>query len=266
MKRLLFDIALVIFLTVLTQVGGVVYLVSRLVLRWLKKYRKWYHFMLMFIGIYAFTSIIIVPNTAPLNGRRPLPVFGNAYLGPQNYFTVMANRHYVRSELYDLMITQSEQFASGKELKIKYLDANFPFLNGFPLIPHLSHNDGKKLDIAFRYKDKVSGEPSNNTTSLLGYGIYEGPEAGEFDQTAACKEKHWQYDITRFLGVRTDGHSLVFDEAETKRMVEQFVIPEIQKMFIEPHLKDRLNLTSDKIRFHGCHAVRHDDHLHIQIY
>jgi hypothetical protein len=32
-----------------------------------------------------------------------------------------------------------------------YLDGNFPFLNGFPLLPHLSHSDGRKLDIAFYY-------------------------------------------------------------------------------------------------------------------
>jgi hypothetical protein len=26
-----------------------------------------------------------------------------------------------------------------------------------------------------------------------------------------------------------------------------------------------LGLTNNKIRFHGCHAVRHDDHLHVQL-
>ena len=39
----------------------------------------------------------------------------------------------------------------------------------------------------------------------------------------------------------------------------------IEKVFIEPHLKTRLNLTSNKIRFHGCQAVRHDDHIHLQV-
>ena len=29
--------------------------------------------------------------------------------------------------------------------------------------------------------------------------------------------------------------------------------------------KTRLLLTSDKIRFHGCQAVRHDDHIHVQL-
>ena len=41
--------------------------------------------------------------------------------------------------------------------------------------------------------------------------------------------------------------------------------PNLGKVFIEPHLKDRMKLTNSKIRFHGCGAVRHDDHIHIQL-
>ena len=29
------------------------------------------------------------------------------------------------------------------------LDGGFPFLDGFPLLPRLSHDDGRKLDLAF---------------------------------------------------------------------------------------------------------------------
>ena len=39
----------------------------------------------------------------------------------------------------------------------------------------------------------------------------------------------------------------------------------IGKLFIEPHLKSRMNLTNSKIKFHGCQAVRHDDHIHVQL-
>ena len=38
-----------------------------------------------------------------------------------------------------------------------------------------------------------------------------------------------------------------------------------QKIFIEQHLKTRMKLNNSKIRFHGCRAVRHDDHVHLQI-
>jgi hypothetical protein len=39
----------------------------------------------------------------------------------------------------------------------------------------------------------------------------------------------------------------------------------IGKILLEPHLRDRLGLTSSKIRFQGCNAARHDDHLHLQL-
>ena len=39
----------------------------------------------------------------------------------------------------------------------------------------------------------------------------------------------------------------------------------IKKVFLEPHLVERLGIEDKRIRFHGCHAVRHDDHYHIQV-
>lgn len=57
-----------------------------------------------------------------------------------------------------------------------------------------------------------------------------------------------------------------FDTDKTRELVDLFAKqPTIGKIFIEPHLKTRLNLTSNKIRFHGCQAVRHDDHIHVQL-
>lgn len=39
----------------------------------------------------------------------------------------------------------------------------------------------------------------------------------------------------------------------------------LQKIFIEPHLKNALGITDSHIRFQGCRAARHDDHIHIQV-
>lgn len=40
----------------------------------------------------------------------------------------------------------------------------------------------------------------------------------------------------------------------------------VGKIFIEKHLEERLRLSShSKIRQAGCHSVRHDDHIHIQL-
>ena len=54
---------------------------------------------------------------------------------------------------------------------LNYLEANFPFIDKFPLLPHLSHNDGKKLDVSFHYVNAKTGEHTNVVPSWLGYGF-----------------------------------------------------------------------------------------------
>ncbi len=39
----------------------------------------------------------------------------------------------------------------------------------------------------------------------------------------------------------------------------------LEKVLLEPHLVRRLGLSSPLLRFQGCRAARHDDHLHLQI-
>jgi hypothetical protein len=41
----------------------------------------------------------------------------------------------------------------------------------------------------------------------------------------------------------------------------------VRRVFIEPHLKARLDLARlSKVRFAGCRAARHDDHIHVDFY
>ncbi len=39
----------------------------------------------------------------------------------------------------------------------------------------------------------------------------------------------------------------------------------VEKIFVEPHLAERLGVQADTIRFQGCRAARHDDHIHMQV-
>lgn len=39
----------------------------------------------------------------------------------------------------------------------------------------------------------------------------------------------------------------------------------LERILIEPHLATRLGVLSPLVRFQGCRAARHDDHIHIQI-
>jgi len=223
---------------------------------------------IIFLSIYCLATFYIVPLIARPFGRVPLPVITNGNLRPLNFITCLFNRHYVKPELKQIAVTSAgDMHKRYPGTVVNYLDAGFPFFNRFPLIPHLSHNDGKKLDIAFCYIDKRTGEMSNRTPSPIGYGVSEEPRPGEINMAERCAgEGYWQYSFMRKFIPQYNKTSFVFDSVRTKALVQILAAsPGIGKIFIEPHLKQRMGLVYDKIRFHGCHAVRHDDHIHIQL-
>lgn len=264
---------LVLFLTILTQIGGVVYLLSRLAHKRITskfsvKYQRVLAKAAAFFLLYFFFTFLLVPIIAKPLGRVPLPVTERGHLRPLNILTCLLNRHYVRPELKEATLKIASSLnAKNPGMVVNYLDANFPFINGFPLFPHLSHNDGKKLDLAFCYKDAQTGLETNNAPSFIGYGICEEPLPGEEDKPAFCDSCGYkQYNMLRVVVPQYNKKNYVFDAARTTMLTQYFIDnPAVGKIFIEPHLKTRLHLDNDKVRFHGCRAVRHDDHLHVQL-
>ncbi|WP_425422768.1 hypothetical protein [Phaeodactylibacter xiamenensis] len=261
--------ALFLILTVFTQVGGVLYLLYQPI-RWPISQRipgKWRsrgYRLLAFTMVYALGSLLLVPPLARLNGRVPLPVFSEAALKPANYFFVIANRHYVKPALLEAALDVANQM--DHSVTLYFLDANFPFFDGFPLLPHRSHDDGGKLDLAFIYEKPVTGKLLSGSPSWLGYGYLEAPKAGEYDQPANCEGRgYWQYSLLSRL-VPQD-KNLDFSASLNQQLLLRLARhPAIGKIFLEPHLKTRLGLEGQKkVRFHGCAAVRHDDHIHIQL-
>ena len=218
---------------------------------------------------YVLVSLFIVPPLAKTwYNRIPLPMVREGNFQPLNFITCILNRHYVRSSL----LVHAKNVANRLEAKhpgtvMYYLDANFPFINGFPLPPHLSHNDGVKLDLAFCYKDQKTGVAVNASPSWMGYGVCEEPRAGEENMSELCEEKgYWHYSFLKVIMPQGGKEQYALDEERTRELVSVWATEgDVEKVFIEPHLKTRLRLKSDKIRFHGCQAVRHDDHLHIQL-
>lgn len=277
--RLFFKITLYLIIcvlfTVLTQIGGLVFLLSWFIYRRIIK-KATAHFkptllikILTFASLYLFVTFLLVPIIAKPFGRVPLPVFTTKHIRPVNVWTCILNRNYVRPELKSMFEKVAQTMHDRYEgTEIQYLDANLPFFDGFPLVPHLSHNDGRKLDLAFFYTDKRTGQKTNDKPSFSGYGVFEVPRPNELNSIETCLEKgYWQYDFNKYMAFGTQQEQLIFDEERTKAMIELFSeAPGIEKMFLEPHLKTRLQLNSNNtVRFHGCQAVRHDDHLHIQI-
>ena len=262
--RILLHIIIIVLLTVVTQIGGIIYLIAVLLIKRTSKKRQ-----LKRIGIFAVlylsATFLIVPNIAPIFGREKIKE--TEFLKAHSVFYKLANRNYVRPELNKSLTqiaTEFEKRNSG--IKMIYLDANFPFINGFPLLPHLSHNDGKKVDVSLIYEEP-NGQLTNKKPSVSGYGVYEKPTANEYDQNADCKQRgNWQYDFPKYLTLGTINKEIEFSEKGTSELANLILHQNsIGKLFIEPHLKKRLNLTNAKVRFQGCQAVRHDDHIHFQL-
>ncbi|WP_103068057.1 hypothetical protein [Aquimarina sediminis] len=251
-------------LTVVTQIGGVVYLLSELFIkRTSQKYRLKKFFL--FILVYSVATFLIVPYTAPLLGR--VRIKDTAQIKAHSVFTKLLNRDYVSPKLYTALENVAESFQkSNSGVALVYLDANFPYINGFPLLPHLSHNDGKKIDVSFVYEDQYQ-EIVNKKPSFSGYGVFETPTKYEYNQNKICKQKgNWQYDFTKYVTLGTVNKDLKFSEKATKDLLLAIIKQkQVNKVFIEPHLKNRFKIQSSKIRFHGCRAVRHDDHIHLQL-
>lgn len=268
-------ILLFIVLTVLTQVGGVIYLLSIPVFmsfsaRAKSKLGKASVKIIIFATIYLLLSCTLVPLIAQMFGRVPLPVsISTSVIRPNSIITCVLNRHYVRKELLNVLNRASIQMHKENEnISIYYLDASFPFINGFPLLPHWSHNDGKKLDLTYYYIDKETNSKHEGSPSWIGYGFCEEPVGNEVCTPCDClKQGFYQYDILRHW-VPSSMHSRYeVNAVETARLIRIIADdPSVSMIFIEPHLKQRWGLSDvTKIRFHGCHAVRHDDHMHIQI-
>ncbi len=220
----------------------------------------------LFMFLYLGATFTVIPFAAKLTGRVRLPLNRAHNLQPLNRLTCLLNRNYVRPELRELTYRVADgMHVKNPDFTLLYLDGNFPFFNRFPLIPHLSHNDGKKLDLAFCYWNK---EHQTGSPSFIGYGVSEDPGAGEENKAAFCKScGYWQYGLLNKVISQKHKSEYVFDAGCTAQIVALFAQNEqIGKIFIEPHLKTRLGLSSyTKIRFQGCHSVRHDDHIHVQL-
>ena len=256
----LFHLIIFFLLTVLTQIGGVAYLLAL----WLTRgfFRRTFAFFCLY-GVAAIAAVFV----APVFGREALPCFERDGLAPRSLLYCAMNRQYVSPELHVLTRRLAEDMA-GKypETVTQYLDAGFPFTDGFPLLPHLSHDDGRKLDLAFYYQADGKYRPAE-TPSPLGYWGFLEPHA---DNPATCRRKDrltLRWDMAWFQGfVRDD---LTLDAGRTGTMLrwlaDEAVKGGVEKILLEPHLRARFALPPSVVRFQGCRAARHNDHVHVQV-
>ena len=263
-----------LLLTALSQIGGLVLVVTWIFLRLLRSRRlsavcRTTIAVAVFATVYGALTAFVVPPLAARAGRVALPCLaeGGRHYAAANPIICLLNRNYVVPEIADLLDALSRDVATTfPGTTTLYLDANLPFWDGFPLLPHLSHKDGRKLDLAFYYRSPDGDYLPGATKSPIGYWAFEQPEPGE---PAACSAENlltlrWNMDWLQPLWP-----DLQLDEARTRHALAWLFDNGrgygLQRVFVEPHLAHRLAVTSPDLGFQGCRAARHDDHIHIQI-
>jgi len=270
MRRLAFLLA-VLVLTVLSQIGGAVLILAWLLGRALPltARRRGLAVLALFAALYAAATLAVVPPLAALAGRVPLPCRaepGRPVAAGSPLYCLL-NRNYVDPRLVPLLDALAAAMDQAHPGTVTlYLDANFPFLDGMPLAPHLSHDDGRKLDLAFFYADPGGTYRPRSLRSPIGYWAFEQPGP---DDPQPCNEPRWltlRWDMGLLQGLYPDRPL----EPERTRAALAWLLAEgprlgLEKILLEPHLVRRLGLSSPLLRFQGCRAARHDDHLHLQI-
>jgi hypothetical protein len=223
---------------------------------------------MIFFTIYVAFTFLAVPELAAFAGRVPLPCerASDMFLQPATRWTCLFSRRYVAPELKTKLIALAT--AMDKQypgMVTYYLDAGFPFTK-VPMLPHKSHRRGRQADLSFAYGIEVDGQKLPvEPPSPIGYWAFEHPGEGE---PTPCKKKKsfWRWNVP---GMATFLSEAQLDEAKTKAMIEWLVTdpeaPVVRRIYLEPHLKSRFGITSEKVRFQGCKAARHDDHLHVEI-
>jgi hypothetical protein len=251
---------IVALLTLLTQIGGVAYLAALpITWRWRRISRWWRAASLAAatILIYAVASIAIVPSLAAQFGRVRIPCATSTLVG------CVLNRTYARPQLAELIEMLNAQLARddpGSRLTV--LDAGFPFGAGFPMLPHLGHTDGRKVDLAFFYRSARSGAPiPSGSPSPIGYFHFQQPPAD-----AAPLPCHFVRHRWGFSWLQPEKPAWLLDPERTRAMIRWWnARPEVTRIFLEPHLAQSLGVDGGKVHFQGCFAARHDDHLHVEV-
>ena len=272
--RVLAYASIFIALTLLTQVGGVIFILAVLVGHWLipRTLQGWRHaavVTVIFAFLYQGLSVTVVPALAAIGGRVPLPCYADAgrpFAAGSRLYCIL-NRNYVDARLVTLVtgLSQSLDRAHPGTITL-YLDGNFPFVDGFPLLPHLSHNDGRKLDLAYYYAAPDKTYLPGRMRSSIGYWAFEQPGAGDKPSCTGRSLLSLRWDFGFLQPLYPDRPLEPKRTATALRwLADEGPKFGIERIFIEPYLAARLGVSSPLFGFQGCRAARHDDHIHIQI-
>lgn len=193
---------------------------------------------------------------AARNGLTPLPCARSGPLQPHNRSYCVAARHYVTPAARDALARTARAVAREHPgAVVRYMEASWPAARR-PMPPHVSHGDGRQIDLALFYEDRRGRSRPPPTPS--GYEAFEPPRRESERVCHGVAGHHARPDPPK-------GRDWRLAEAPTARLIAALSAdPRVRRIFIEPHLKARLGFAHDpKVRFAGCGVARHDDHLHV---
>lgn len=198
-------------------------------------------------------------------GLVPLPCAVGA-LQPVSTVYCKRKRNYVTPVAREVLTSVAEALTRAHPgAVVRYMEASWP--SGVrPMPPHFSHGDGRQIDLALFYKDRNGRQLSIPPRAVgppiaPGYGAYEPPHDSSRRACANVPGPHDRPDPPA-------GRNWLLDEPRTAELIRRLIsAPEVRRVFLEPHLKTRLGFErSDKVRFAGCAAARHDDHIHVDFH
>lgn len=242
-------LTVVVVLTGLTQLGGLAWLGA------LRFRQRLVAFVVIYTVIWGLAQ-----GVAPWLGRVPIPCAG-AVLREQSVLSCVLMRNFVVRDMEAVAQEAARSVALSYPGTVTLaLDGGFPFIAGFPLLPHLSHDDGEKLDFAFYYRDDGGHYLPGQTRSAIGYFAFE-----TLQEPDLCPP-NWLTLRWRLDWLQPAWRPWSLEEERTAALARALLgDPRVGKVFVEPPLAKRLGLAGDKLRFQGCRAARHDDHLHVQL-
>lgn len=261
----------IVLLTLLSQLGGIAYVGALAFARRTPSRSGWAglcQVAIAFVAIYG-ALLLTASCLAPRTGRVPIPCFAakSERLVMHSPIYCLLNRNYVtpsaRRVAQQLADHVDSQFPGTLTLA---LDGSFPFFDGFPLLPHLSHNDGRKLDIALYYRIADGAYARGRTRSPIGYWAFERP-TNPSQEPCSNVRGHLRWEMRWFEPLLNDRYEV--DQNRTAAALywlsSKTASASISRVFVEPHLRKRFNVKGAVLRFQGCHAARHDDHIHIEV-
>ena len=256
MAKILWRGAVALVLTALSFVGGLAYLFALL-------FRRRVLAFLLFYCV--FSALLLGAQWLAMdkgeNSRIPrssVSFMTHSILRPASPLYPILHRDWASPELRNIAMDL------GRHMQTQFpgtitttLDAGFPF-SSLPLLPHLSHDDGEKLDLSLWWQDETGKYLPGKSKSPIGYWGYA---SGPTNCPQTWKDLRW--DMAWLQSILPN---YTLDKPRTRAALVWLANdPRVSKILVEPHILATLKLSHPKLKFQGCRAARHDDHIHIQL-